>query len=116
MEGMGERFGGTEAQGVDTGAAQGAIQFGEAVGIGGGKLLAHADPTGIEFKEFAGLGVFDGEQAGGRQDTLAWVVEVEADEVVAGVGETEFLNGIAAGAGLGHRAEAVEKVGEEEDD
>ena len=69
------------------------------------------------FEQLARLGVLDRQQPGGGQRALARVMQVHAYQVVAGVGEADFLDGAAAGAGLGEGgAEAVQEVGEQEHD
>ena len=98
LEGLGEGFGGAEAEGVHAGAAEGAVEFGEALGVGVGKFLADGGAGGVHFEELAGFGVLDGKQASGRQRAFTGIVQVEANQVVASVGEAELLEGVATGA------------------
>jgi hypothetical protein len=98
LESLGEGFGGTETEGVHAGAAEGAVQFGEAFGVGIGKFLADGGAGGVHFEELAGFGVLDGEQTGGGQRAFARVVQVEANEVVPGIGKAEFLESVASRA------------------
>jgi len=101
LEGLGKGFGGAEAKGIDAGAAQGAVELGEAVGVRIGKFLAHRSAGGVDFEKFAGFGIFDGQKAGGGQEAFARVMEVETDEVVADVGEAKFLEGVAGRRRIG---------------
>jgi hypothetical protein len=101
LEGLGEVFGGAEAEGVNAGAAQGAIQFGKTLGIDGGIFVAHGSAVGVELEQFASLGVFEGQQAGPGQGAFARIMEVEADEVMTGIGQADFLEDIARPAGMG---------------
>src|ERR1019366_7851672 len=108
---------GAEAQRINTGAAEGAVELGEAFRVNIGKLLTHGGAAGINLKQLPRLGVLDGQQPGGGQRAFTRVMEMHAHQVVADVGEAEFLEGAAAWAGLGEGgAEAVQEIGEQEYD
>src|ERR1039457_5638283 len=117
LEGLGEGLGGTEAQRINAGTAEGAAKFGKALRVDIGKFLAHGGAAGINLKQLPRLGVLDGQQPGGGQRAFTRVMEMHAHQVVADVGEAEFLEGAAAWAGLGEGgAEAVQEIGEQEYD
>ena len=50
---------------------------------------------GIEFQNFARLGILNREQPRIRQAALARIVQMQADEIVPRVGDAEFLDDIA---------------------
>ena len=94
-----------------------AVEFGEALGVGIGKLLAHGGAAGIQFEQLARLGVLDGQQPGRRQRAFARVVQMHAHQVVARVGQADFLRRCRGRRRVGGGgAEAVQKIGEQEHD
>src|ERR1051325_807440 len=117
LERLGERLRGAETQRIDAGAAQSAVKIGEAFGICRGKFFADNGAVGIDLEEFSRLSIFDREQTGGRQQALAGVMQMEANQVMPGVRQTDFLDRIPASAHLGGGgAETVQEVGEQKDD
>src|SRR2546426_49948 len=53
-----EGFARAEAQSIHARAAQGAVQFGEPLGVSGGVALPHGGAARIDFQQLAGFGVF----------------------------------------------------------
>ena len=79
LQPLGERLGGAEAQGIDAGALKSAVQVSEAFGIDTDEFFPDGGAMGIQLEQLAGLRIFDGQQTGRGQDTLARIMEVEAD-------------------------------------
>ncbi len=94
LECLGKRFQRAQAQRVHRSPVQRLVELCETVSVEGGKAFAHGGTMGIEFHDFARLGIFNREQAGIRQAALARIMQMQADEIVPSVGDAKFLDDI----------------------
>jgi hypothetical protein len=97
LQALSKRLGSAETEGIDAGATQSAIEFSKAVGVGSREFLTHYCTARIDFEQLTGFSIFDSEQPRGWEETFPRVVQMNAHEVVAGIGEADFLQGITSG-------------------
>lgn len=114
LELLRERLARVQTDGRDSGLAQGTIQCVQAIRVGLGVTFTKRGAMGVQFEEFSGFGVLNGEQAGFGQLAFKWIVEVDADEIVPGIGEADFLKRASGRCGRFQRIEAVQKIGDQE--
>src|SRR5450432_3765164 len=97
LEGVGKRFRRVQTQRIYRRSIQRLIKLRQPFFIKRSEAFAHGAATGIKFKHFAGLGIFNREQPGVRQPALARIVQMQADQIVPRVRDAEFLDDIALG-------------------
>src|ERR1051325_9432278 len=100
LQRLGEILGRAEAQSINARAAQRAIQFSQPFRVGRGKFVANRAPAGIELNQFSGFGVLHRKHPRRWQSAFARIVQVQANQVVAGIRQADFLQCVAANTGL----------------
>ena len=88
----------------DTRTPQRAIHFCEPLGVRAAELLAHAAAGRIQLEHFAGFRIFDSHETGTGKLQFAWIVQVQAHDVMPRVGEPDLLQRIARAALLPRKA------------
>src|SRR5438046_9415882 len=86
LERLRERFGSVQSQRVHARLAQKAVEFGEPLHVGAGKLLPDEGAPGIQFEQLTGFRGFNRQQTGRRQRAFARVVGVNAPRSVSAGG------------------------------
>src|SRR5437016_5418373 len=117
LQGLRERFSGAKAQRIHAGSLKRPIQLGQALGVRIGKLLADDSAGRVQFQQFTGFGILDRQETSRRQRCFTGIVQVQADQIMPRVRETDLLEGVTPGPGTARvRTEAVQEIGEQKND